>query len=213
MAKICCLYHRIRHRIIAHTKRRVIPADCITFVSQYASTPEAIKTWRRKIASRMLANSTRFPTNAIAPRPPGPDSAMSHRDELEPSVSWSRRAVLNGVSVSTTLSGGQRFTHLSQAEIAYGVQTCGEGPLSLMPRATLSTRGYAVRLSPLNRDPVSPPPNRIEQGLRNEPRPVFWPVTSGESHSYQNRLAGAQVPLRFSLEVKMKARPQTTRYS
>lgn len=85
----------------------------VTFVSQYASTPDANSTWKRKIVSRMTAKSARFPMKTIAPMSSDPASASSHRPEL--SVSCSRRVVCNVVTLRTRLAGVQRFAHLPDA--------------------------------------------------------------------------------------------------
>lgn len=84
----------------------------VTFVSQNASAPDASSTWRRTIARKTVAKSTRFPMNTTAPISFDPASASSNRHEL--SASWSPRVIVNGVNCSTTPAVGQRFAHLPE---------------------------------------------------------------------------------------------------
>lgn len=81
-----CIGEASRLHRNAGTARCGVRMGGVTFVSQNASTPDASKTCRRKIASRNTAKSTRFPMNTTAPMSFDPASASSHRDEL--SVSW-----------------------------------------------------------------------------------------------------------------------------
>lgn len=53
-----------------------------TFASQYASTPETIRTWRRKISRRAPKTNAEFPMNTREPRPLRSVSSHEHSEEL-----------------------------------------------------------------------------------------------------------------------------------